>query len=335
MNIIIPMAGRGTRLRPHTLTIPKPLIPVAGKPIVQRLVEDLVRTYNEPIDHIGFVIGDFGTDTEEHLLSIAEQAGAEGHIFYQDRPLGTAHAIMCAAELLKGHIIVAFADTLFRADFQLNTTHDGIIWTHRVDDPSRFGVVKLNDQGIITEFIEKPATFITDMAIIGIYYFKDGAYLRNEIQYLLDNDIRDKGEYQVTSALENMKRKGTKFTVASVEEWLDCGNKDVTVYTNQRVLEILRDRNENLIDPTALIDNATIIEPCFVGENAVIRNSVVGPHVSVGAGTHIENSVVRNSIIQNSSRIEYQLIDNSMIGNAVSLKGKANEYSIGDYSTIE
>lgn len=335
MNIIIPMAGRGTRLRPHTLTIPKPLIPVAGKPIVQRLVEDLVRTYNEPIDHIGFVIGDFGAETEERLLSIAEQAGAEGHIFHQDRPLGTAHAILCAAQLLKGHVIVAFADTLFKADFQLNTTHDGIIWTHRVEDPSRFGVVKLNDKGIITEFIEKPATFVTDMAIIGIYYFKDGAYLHNEIQYLIDNDIRDKGEYQVTSALENMKQKGTKFTVASVEEWLDCGNKDVTVYTNQRVLELLRERDEDLCDPTALIDNATIIEPCFIGENVVIRNAVVGPHVSVGAGTHIQNSIINNSIIQNSSRIENKIITNSMIGNAVSLQGKVEEYSIGDYSGQE
>jgi glucose-1-phosphate thymidylyltransferase len=335
MNIIIPMAGRGTRLRPHTLTVPKPLIPVAGKPIVQRLVEDLVRTYNEPIDHIGFIIGDFGTETEEHLLSIAEQAGAEGHIFHQDRPLGTAHAILCAAELLKGHVIVAFADTLFKADFQLNTAHDGIIWTHRVDDPSRFGVVKLNNEGIITEFIEKPDTFISDMAIIGIYYFKDGAYLRNEIQYLIDNDIRDKGEYQVTSALENMKQKGTKFSIASVEEWLDCGNKDVTVYTNQRVLEFMRERGEDMCDTTALMDNTTIIEPCFIGENVILRNAVIGPHVSVGAGTQIENSIVSNSIIQNSSRIQNKIIANSMIGNAVSLKGCAEEYSIGDYSTTE
>lgn len=332
MNIIIPMAGRGTRLRPHTLTIPKPLIPVAGKPIVQRLVEDLARTYREPINHIGFVIGDFGPETEEHLLHIAEQAGAEGHIFYQDKPLGTAHAILCAADLLEGHVIVAFADTLFKADFKLDTRHDGIIWTHKVEDPSRFGVVKLNADGIIHEFVEKPTTFVSDMAIIGIYYFRDGQYLRNELQYLLDNDIRDKGEYQVTSALENMKNKGARFSVASVEEWLDCGNKDVTVYTNERVLEFAKAREEDLISDTARIENATIIEPCYIGPNAVVRNSVLGPHVSVGEGTVVENCVISNSIIQKKSKISHKIIQNAMIGNNVVLKGHAEELSLGDFS---
>ncbi|HRI27494.1 MAG TPA: sugar phosphate nucleotidyltransferase [Chitinophagales bacterium] len=335
MNIIIPMAGRGTRLRPHTLTIPKPLIPIAGKPIVQRLVEDIVEMCGQAVQNIGFIVGDFGKDVENSLLDIADRAGAKGHIFYQDQPLGTAHAILCAHSIMSGNIIVAFADTLFRAQIKIDPAADGIIWTHRVDDPSKFGVVKMNTHNVITEFVEKPTTFVSDMAIIGIYYFKDGHYLRNELQYIIDNDIKDKGEYQLTSALENMKQKGTQFGIASVEEWLDCGNKTATVHTNQRFLEFVQQRGESLTASTAHLHNATIIEPCFIGNNVVIKNAVVGPHVSVGEGTKIEHSVIKNSIIQNHTTIKNKVIANSMIGNHVHITGHAEDMSMGDYSVAD
>jgi len=326
------MAGRGTRLRPHTLTVPKPLIPVAGKPIVQRLVEDIVQMCNEPVENIGFIIGDFGKEVENQLLNIAAKAGATGHIFYQDQPLGTAHAILCGEKLMDRNIIVAFADTLFKANIQIDTESDGIIWVHRVDDPSKFGVVKLNAQNTITEFIEKPDTFISDMAIIGIYYFKDGKYLSNELQYLIDNEIKDKGEYQLTSALENMKQKDMEFGIASVEEWLDCGNKDATVYTNQRILEFSKEKELTLISPTATLQNAAIIEPCYIGNNVLINNSVIGPHVSIGDGSTIENSVLSNSIIQTKVVIKNKIITNSMLGNHITLTGNAAQLSLGDYS---
>lgn len=335
MNIIIPMAGRGSRLRPHTLTIPKPLVPIAGKPIVQRLVEDIVAVCQQPIEKIGFIIGDFGDEVETQLKDIAAEAGAEGYIFYQNQPLGTAHAILCADSIMDNNLIVAFADTLFKANLQIDVNKDGVIWTHRVEDPQRYGVVKLNEEGVITEFVEKPDNFVSDMAIIGIYYFKDGEFLRNELQYLIDNDIKDKGEYQLTSALEHMKQKGNKFGIASVEEWLDCGNKTVAVYTNQRVLEFCKERDEDLIAPSATLDNATIIEPCFIGENAVIRNTVLGPHVSVGHNTNIENCVINNTIIQNESQISNKVIANSMIGNKAVVKGKADDLSIGDFCEME
>jgi glucose-1-phosphate thymidylyltransferase len=335
MNIIIPMAGRGTRLRPHTITIPKPLIPVAGKPMVQRLVEDIVEMCSETVENIAFIVGDFGTDVENELLDVATRAGAKGHIFYQDKPLGTAHAILCAQSVMNKNIIVAFADTLFKANIKIDTAADGIIWTHRVDDPSRFGVVKMNAQNVITEFVEKPSTFVSDLAIIGIYYFKDGQYLRNELQYIIDNDIKDKGEYQLTSALENMKQKGTQFGIASVEEWLDCGNKSATIYTNQRVLELLKQKGEDLISPSAVLNNASIIEPCFIGNNVQINNAVVGPHVSIGEGSKIENSVIKNSIIQTHTTIKNKVIANSMIGNHVHLSGHLDDLSIGDYSTTD
>ena len=276
MNIIIPMAGRGTRMRPHSLTIPKPLIPIAGKPIAQRLVEDIAGIAQQKIDNIGFVIHpSFGKDVEEHLKQVAAQLGAKGHVFYQEKALGTAHAIQCAQELLEGNCIVAFADTLFKADFVLDNSKDGIIWVQKVENPKPFGVVKVNSDGNITDFVEKPQQFVSDLAIIGIYYFKDGDRLRKEIQYLLDNDIKDKGEYQITNALENMKQKGAQLVPGQVEEWLDCGNKDVTVYTNQRYLEFIKDKE--LVAKSVKVNNSVIIPPCYIGENVELHNSVVGP----------------------------------------------------------
>jgi len=332
MKIIVPMAGRGSRLRPHTLTVPKPLVPVAGKPIVQRLVEDITKVCGEPVDEIAFIIGDFGDQVEKDLVKVAENLGAKGSIYHQEEALGTAHAILCAKESLKGNVVVAFADTLFKAEFTLDTQTDGIIWVSKIEDPSAFGVVKLNEENVITEFVEKPETFVSDLAIIGIYYFKDGEYLAEELQYLIDNNIKEKGEFQLTNALENMKSKGTKFKTGAVSEWLDCGNKNATVYSNQRVLEFEKDKNN--VSPQAKLINSIIVQPCLISENVIIENSVIGPHVSVGDGTTIKNSVIKNSIVQNDSKIEGANIANTMIGNNASYSSKSKELSIGDYSEI-
>ncbi|HMM11663.1 MAG TPA: sugar phosphate nucleotidyltransferase [Bacteroidales bacterium] len=333
MNIIIPMAGMGKRLRPHTLTTPKPLLPVAGKPIVQRLVEDIAKVLPEPIDHIGFVVGRFGRETEEKLLQIAASVGAKGHIYYQDEPLGTAHAILCAEPLLKDKVMVAYADTLFRADFVLDDSKEGAIWVKQVDNPQQFGVVKLTENRTIEGFYEKPKDFVSDLAIIGIYYFRDGEYLRSELQFLLDKKITTGGEYGITDALQNMMKKGTRFSTESVDAWLDCGNKDATVDTNREVLHHLKDA-EDLISDEADLDEAIIIEPCFIGKGAVITNSVVGPYVSVGEGTTIINSIVRNSIIQCHAHIENKHFENSMIGNHAVLSGRFDMYSLGDYNEL-
>jgi glucose-1-phosphate thymidylyltransferase len=208
MNIIIPMAGMGKRLRPHTLTTPKPLIPIVGKPIVYWLVHDIVEVCDDQVDNIGFIISrSFDELVEQELLAIAEKLGAKGHLFYQDEPLGTAHAIYCAEKILTGRTIVAFADTLFKANFKLDAKQDGIIWVHQVADPSAFGVVKLDANGQIDDFVEKPAQFVSDLAIIGIYYFKSGDLLRNEIKVLIENKIKDDGEYQLTRVLRDLERK--------------------------------------------------------------------------------------------------------------------------------
>ena len=327
------MAGMGKRMRPHTLTVPKPLIPIAGKPIVQRLVEDIAKVCGEKVEEVAFIIGHFGKEVEKKLIEIAASVGAKGTIYYQEEPLGTAHAILCAKPSLKGNLVVAFADTLFKADFKLDTANkDGIIWVQKVEDPRPFGVVKLNDKGEITDFVEKPETFISDLAIIGIYYFKDGEYLNKELQYLIDNDIKDKGEYQLTNALDNMKNKGSKFTPGKVTEWLDCGNKNSTVDTNERYLSYIQD--QDLIAKSAKLTNVTIVKPVYIGENVEINNSVIGPFVSIGNGTKISDSVVKKSIVQEKAVIKNAVIANSMLGNFASYEGRPADLSVGDFNTI-
>ncbi|TVQ80305.1 MAG: nucleotidyltransferase [Flavobacteriales bacterium] len=334
MKIIVPMAGRGSRLRPHTLTVPKPLTPIVGKPVVQRLLEDIAEIQQQQIEDIGFIIGDFGDQTEKELLSIAEKLGARGHIFYQDVPLGTAHAIQCAKDLLDGPVVLAFADTLFRADFELDSTVDGVIWTKKVEDPSAFGVVKMDEQGIITDFVEKPQEFVSDEAIIGIYYVKDGNNLRNEIQYLLDNKITHKGEYSITDALENMKLKGLRFKTGVVDEWMDCGNKEVVIETNTKILGFV-DGKEDLIAKDVELNNSRIIPPCSIGKNTKLHNCTVGPNVSIGENCHLENVEISDSIVMNSSTVKSINLKNSMIGNHAIVNGKWTSISVGDYTIMD
>jgi glucose-1-phosphate thymidylyltransferase len=331
MKLIIPMAGMGKRMRPHTLSVPKPLISIAGVPIVERLVEEIAGLVSEKLDEIGFIVGHFGQDVENRLLAIAQRFNSVGKIYYQEEALGTAHAIYCAEASLSGKIIVAFADTLFKAKMDIREELDSVIFVKKVDNPESFGVVQLNDN-LISGFFEKPKQFVSDLAIIGIYYFKDGLNLRSELKYLLDNNIKGNNEYQLTDALENMKQKGLKFGVGEIEEWLDCGNKDATVYTNQRILHHLN--GQVLVHPSVSLQNAIVIQPSFVGEGAVLQNCIVGPYASIGESCKIISSVVENSIIQDSTIIENAVLKNSMVGNFAGIKLNYLDLSVGDYNII-
>lgn len=333
MKLIIPMAGMGKRMRPHTLTTPKPLIKVAGKAIVQHLVEDIAQVCPETITEVNFVVGRFGDATEMLLREIADGIGAKSKISYQDEALGTAHAILCAAESLEDKVIVAFADTLFKADFKLDTDAEGIIWTSQVENPEAFGVVQIDQQGLVEAFVEKPESFVSDRAIIGIYYFKDGQRLRSELQRLIDEDIRIKGgEFGLTDALEHMKSEGVDFRIDTVTEWLDCGNKDATVFTNQRVLE--NKYPEGSVHSSAVLTNCKLIQPCMIGPQVEIDNAVIGPWVSIGPNSAIKNSVIQNCIIQGDSVIKNIVLHNSMVGNHVTINNKQEELSVGDYNHI-
>src|SRR5690554_6142575 len=335
MKIIVPMAGRGSRLRPHTLTVPKPLVPVGGKPIVHRLVEDIAGVCSEPIDEIAFVIGDFGKEVEEELIKVAESLGAKGSIHHQTEPLGTAHAVLCAEEKLDGPVVVAFADTLFKSDFKIDPQDDGILWVKQIEDPSAFGVVKMNEKEEIIDFVEKPQTFVSDLAMIGIYYFKKAEELKTELNYLIDNDIIKGGEYQLPDALRRLTEKGKIFKPGKVNAWLDCGNKVVTVDANKNILEFDKEKNVELVDASAKLNNSIVIPPSFIGKNVVLNNSVVGPHVSIGANSEINNSNSENSIVQANTELSNVNLKDAMIGNHAKVNKKPLDLSVGDYTTMD
>jgi len=336
MKIIVPMAGRGSRLRPHTLTVPKPLIPIAGKPIVHRLVEDIAKVLDEKIDEVAFIIGeDFGEQVEKDLMKIANSLGAKGTIYYQDKPLGTGHAIMCAKESLSGPAVVAYADTLFKADFNLDKEADAVMWVKKVENPSAYGVVKLNQNNEITDLVEKPEEFVSDLAVIGIYYFKNVAVLKNELQNVLDAKLTRGGEYQINDGIEAMRKSGLRFVPGKVDEWMDCGNKNVTVETNGRMLNFLHQDGEKLISDSVKIKDSEITEPCYIGENVELINAKIGPNVSIGDGTKVENSTIKNSLIQTFADVKNVKLDNAMIGNHARFDGEFTQISIGDYSVLE
>jgi glucose-1-phosphate thymidylyltransferase len=334
MKFIVPMAGKGKRMRPHTHTTAKPLLPIAGKPIVQRLVEDLAAVAGEPVEEVAYVVHpSFGPEVERDLVAIAEKVGAKGTIHYQEVALGTAHAILCAEGALNGRVIVAFADTLFRADLKLDKDCDGIIWVNKVEDPRQFGVVKHDADMVITEFVEKSPTFVSDLAIIGIYYFADGERLRKELQYLIDNDLKDKGEYQLTNAMDNMRAKGARLKAGAVDVWMDCGNKDAMVDTNAKVLGFIKDQ-PGLISPNLRNTNSIVIPPCFIGDDVSLTNAVVGPHVSLGSGARVQGSVVRDAIIGEGAVVHDAVVVNSMLGARAHVTGSPLELSLGDDSTV-
>lgn len=337
MKIIVPMAGRGSRLRPHTLTVPKPLIPIAGKPIVHRLVEDIAKVINQPLEEVAFIIHpDFGSKVEEDLIAIAEKLGAKGTIYYQREALGTGHAIMCAKDSLSGPAVIAYADTLFRADFTLDANADSVIWVKQVDQPEAFGVINLNENNHIIELVEKSKEFVSDLAVIGIYYFKDIAVLKNELQSVLDNNIIHGGEYQINDGIKQMMEKGMVFVPGQVDEWMDCGNKNVTVETNSRMLQFIhQDAEETMIADNVRIENSEIIPPCYIAADVHLVNSIIGPNVSIGKATHIINSKIKNSLIQTHSHIKNAKLDNAMIGNHVNYNGEFTSVSLGDYSTLD
>lgn len=330
------MAGRGSRLRPHTLTVPKPLIPIAGKPIVQRLVWDIARVLKQPIEEVAFIISrDFGPLVEENLRQIAREMDAPCNIYYQDKPLGTGHAVMCAQDSLQGPCVIAYADTLFRADFEMDPQADSVIWVKQVENPHQYGVVQLNNQNQIVGLVEKPQSLISNLAVIGIYYFKKAEELKEELQQVLENQLTRGGEYQINDGILAMMQKGKVFVPGQIDQWMDCGNKQVTVETNSRMLQLLSAEGEVLMHPNITQENASIIPPCYIGDQVVIRNATIGPNVSIGNHSVIENSQIKNSLIQTHTQIKNADLNHAMIGNHVIFDGNFNSVSLGDYSALE
>jgi len=331
MKLIIPMAGKGTRLRPHSHTTPKPLLPVAGKMIIERIIETFNKTLDRNIEEIVFILGDFGDDVKTRLTELCGQFGAKSSFYKQDIARGTAHAVYCAADKLEGEIIVVFADTLFDVKTKVTVDDaDSVIWLKEVEDPRRFGVA-VHQGDRITDFVEKPSEPISNLAIIGVYYFKKGESLKAEIEYLLENNVTGHGnEYQLTDALDRLLKDGKVFKSATVDEWLDCGTIDAWLETSG----VIADKEQTEINDK-LYPGCTFTQPVYIGKGAEISNSHIGPNVTIDAGSHVFNSKIVNSIVLTNVKIESSDIHDSTIGNFASVKDAKGVLHIGDHSVVK
>ncbi len=338
MNVIIPMAGWGTRLRPHTLTVPKPLIKIAGKSVVEHLIDEIAQSVENPVEKLIFIIKpQFGEKVEKLLLDIGKKLKIPVRLVYQNEALGTAHAVWIAKEFLEGNVFIAYADTLFKGKISIDRNADATVVVKKVSNPELFGVVKLDEnQEKIVYFLEKPETFVSDLAIVGFYYFKQGETLREEIQNLIENDIRKSGEYQLTDALINMLEKGHVFKPATIKKWMDFGNKNAAVQTNAEILKFKYENHDKLRKDNLQMIDSQIIEPCYIGQNVLIKNAKIGPFVSIEDGTVIENAEIKNSIIGSSVHIENARFQDSMLGNFVKILNvdTSLKLDLGDYSKI-
>ncbi|WP_185865046.1 sugar phosphate nucleotidyltransferase [Blattabacterium cuenoti] len=344
MKIIIPIAGRGIRLYPHTLCTPKTFLNIAGKSILKRLLDELLEIINFfSIKEIIFIVN-LNTDkikVEKKLRKLTDDIGINSIIYFQKEPLGTADAILKAKKSLIGDpVIIVFSDALFhKIDFKENINqilnNKNIIWTNQIKNPTTFGVVKCNSSGRIINFIEKPNNFISDLAIVGIYYFHNSLILKEELQYVINNNIKNNKEYQLTTVLENMRKKGEIFISQLVKNWIDFGNIKTIISSISKILSIDCKKKLKLIHKNSLLKNSIIIEPSYIGESTIIENSIIGPYVSIGKFSYIKNSNIKKSLIQNYANVVSSNLENSIIGNYTSYKEKAKKINLGDYSTIK
>ena len=325
MKIIIPIAGEGKRLRPHTHTKPKPLMPIAGKPMIDHIMDKMLML--EPSE-IVFITGHLRLHLEEHLQT---KYGATHALRFVEQKIlnGTAGAVFLAHDAFDEDILIDFGDTIFDADLSIikNSSDDAIIWTMEVEDYQRFGVIVTNNDGYATKMVEKPITPVSKLANIGLYYVKNTKLLSQGIQHVLAHQVQGKEAY-LTDAFSYMIEKGAKIKIVSASAWYDCGTGAMVLETNRRLLE-------NIAPHTTPQNGVTIIAPVVIDPTAVVENSVIGPYVSVSAGVEIKNSTIKNSIIDEKATIHYATLSDSIIGKEAKVTGDAKRVVIGDHSIVE
>lgn len=324
MKVIIPLAGKGTRLRPHTHLTPKPMLKVAGKPVMDYVMDDVQRLGN--VEQVIYITGHLKDRVEEHARSAYRIPGVYIEQQVQD---GTAGAVALARPYVDSPVLIIFVDTIFDADLSVinRTDADGIIWTKEVEDYQRFGVVVTDAGGFMTKIVEKPSTPISKRANIGLYYIRNWQLLYDGIRHVLDAP-KNKGEYFLTDAFQYMIDHGAKIKVIDVEGWYDAGKIDTLLQTNRAMLEKGRARKPSSIDPRQ------IVEPVYIEDRVTITGSRVGPNVSIGAGSVIDGCVVSDTLIGERTRLSRSELTNSLIGDDVVLVGVRGEVTIGDHSEV-
>lgn len=323
MKVIIPLAGLGKRMRPHTWSKPKPLLNVAGKPILGHILDKF-----KPlgINEVVFIIGWLGDQIKEY---VAANYDFKAHYAVQHELKGQAHALYLAKEHLSGPCIIVFVDTLFEADLSglEQRPVDGIMYVQEVEDPRRFGVV-VEKEGRVVKLIEKPDSFENRKAVIGLYYVRDGAALADAIEYVLTHNIQTKGEYYIANALQVMIDRGAYFISEPVSAWEDCGEPETVLHTNRYLLDHGHAQE-------AVVQNSVIVPPVYISPSAKIEHAVIGPYVTVGDRVHIAYSIIRDTIIDEGSTIENLTLEHSLVGRNATIKGAFNQLNVGDDNWIE
>ena len=326
MKVIIPLAGFGKRLRPHTYSKPKPLLNVAGKAVLGHVLDKL---QGLDIEEIIFIVGYLGEQIEEYVTANYD---FPARYVEQKELLGQAHAIRLAREYVQGDVLILFVDTIFEADLAplRELPSDGVIYCKEVDDPRRFGVVTLGDEGFIARFVEKPAEPISNLAVIGLYYLQDGGALMEAIDELIEQDIQTQGEYFLADALQILVDRGQRFNAWTVEVWEDCGTPAAVLHTNRYLLEHGQANGEQ-----AHPVNSVIIPPVHIAPTARVENSVVGPYVTIGEGAEVRCSIIRDSIIDAGAIIEDAMLDQSLVGKDAVVRDRFRRFNVGDSSAVD
>jgi glucose-1-phosphate thymidylyltransferase len=325
MKVIIPLAGKGTRLRPHTHVTPKPMLRIAGKPVMDYILEDLERLGG--IEQVIYITGHLKEKVEKHAR---EKLHVPSVFIEQKVQDGTAGAVELARPYVDQPVLIIFVDTIFDADLSVidSTDADGIIWTKEVEDYQRFGVVVTDRDGHMTKIVEKPTTPISKRANIGLYYIRNWKLLYEGIAHTLKQP-QNKGEYYLTDAFQYMIDKGAKIRVIDVEGWYDAGKLDTLLETNRVILERGSARRPKDVDRSA-----TVIEPVYIEDGVTITNSRVGPNVSIGAGSRIDGCELEDTIVGSRSKLSKAKLVNSLIGDEVVIDGVSGELTVGDHSEI-
>jgi len=327
MKVIIPVAGIGTRLRPHTLTQPKVLLNVAGQPMIYHIVNQIIQ--DKIASSIVLVTGHMGEQIEKYLTDTFR---FNFSFIAQKKPLGLGHAIYCSKEAFNNdkneEVLIILGDTLFDVDLKaMCRNSSSVIGVKKVDDPRRFGVVEKNRQGYITRFVEKPSSreiSTSNEAIVGLYYIKNSVSLFNSLEYIISNEVKSNNEYQLTDALEIMLSNKEKMKTYTVDGWLDCGKPETLLETNTYLLKKQRKKYS--------FPGSIIKSPVYIGKKAIIGNSIIGPNVTVGDNCIIKNCIIENSIIDSNNYIENVLLKESIVGKNCKVIQKKFSFNLGEYS---
>jgi glucose-1-phosphate thymidylyltransferase len=330
IKIVIPMAGLGTRLRPHTWSKPKQLVSVAGKVALDHVLDSLSTLPGIQEAELINIVGYLGDQIEDYINENYPQMKA--HFVIQEDPCGQSHAIQLARQYLHGPMLIVFADTLIKTDlsFLANEPAQAMAWVKPVPDPRRFGVAEVNQDGWVTRLIEKPQEMTNNLAVVGFYYFEEADDLLSAIDEQMHRNLQLKGEYFLADAINIMLERGLKMRTQKVDVWLDTGTPETLLETNRYLLEHGIDNSAE----ACLRQGVVVIPPVFVHPSAEVHNSIVGPHVSLGAGCKVENSIISDSILEDEAQATGIILEGSLIGRRAQLSRRAGVINAGDNTSV-